>query len=48
MREETKRKLGVLKDWFEGRTGSIVAFSGGIDSSLVLFGNGREKRVQLG
>jgi uncharacterized protein len=37
MREETKRKLGVLKDWFEGRTGSIVAFSGGIDSSLVLF-----------
>ena len=37
MIEETKRKLGVLKDWFEGRTGSIVAFSGGIDSSLVLF-----------
>lgn len=37
MKEETKRKLGVLKDWFEGRKGSIVAFSGGIDSSLVLF-----------
>ena len=37
MIEETKRKLDILKDWFEGRKGSIVAFSGGIDSSLVLF-----------
>jgi len=37
MREETKRKLDILKDWFERRKGSIVAFSGGIDSSLVLY-----------
>lgn len=37
MREETKRKVGALKEWFEGQKGSIVAFSGGIDSSLVLF-----------
>ncbi|MEZ5071087.1 MAG: hypothetical protein R2751_08985 [Bacteroidales bacterium] len=26
-----------LEKWFVGRKGSIVAFSGGIDSSLVLF-----------
>jgi uncharacterized protein len=37
MKEETDRKLEVLKGWFEERKGSIVAFSGGIDSSLVLF-----------
>lgn len=29
--------LARLEDWFSGRTGSIVAFSGGIDSTLVLF-----------
>jgi uncharacterized protein len=34
---EVKRKLGDLEKWFSGRGGSIVAFSGGIDSSLVLF-----------
>ena len=37
MREETRAKLELLKQWFEERKGSIVAFSGGIDSSLVLF-----------
>nr|HPR61995.1 ATP-binding protein [Prolixibacteraceae bacterium] len=30
-------KLDNLKEWFENRKGSIVAFSGGIDSALVLF-----------
>jgi pyridinium-3,5-biscarboxylic acid mononucleotide sulfurtransferase len=30
-------KLNELKTWFESRKGSIVAFSGGIDSALVLF-----------
>jgi len=30
-------KLGLLEKWFNQRKGSIVAFSGGIDSSLVLF-----------
>lgn len=30
-------KLDILKEWFENRKGSIVAFSGGIDSALVLF-----------
>lgn len=30
-------KLDILKQWFTKRKGSIVAFSGGIDSSLVLF-----------
>jgi pyridinium-3,5-biscarboxylic acid mononucleotide sulfurtransferase len=30
-------KLDQLKTWFESREGSIVAFSGGIDSALVLF-----------
>lgn len=33
----TKQKLDELQHWFEQRTGSIVAFSGGIDSALVLF-----------
>lgn len=30
-------KLGLLKDWFQQRKGSIVAFSGGVDSTLVLY-----------
>lgn len=41
MMEELKRstveKLNKLEKWFGERKGSIVAFSGGIDSSLVLF-----------
>ena len=37
MREETKQKLEELKIWFEGQEGSIVAFSGGIDSTLLLY-----------
>ena len=32
-----KNKLQFLEEWFHTRNGSIVAFSGGIDSSLVLF-----------
>jgi len=32
-----KEKLGLLEKWFGQHTGSIVAFSGGIDSTLVLF-----------
>ncbi len=34
---ETEVKLNTLKAWFLDRKGSIVAFSGGIDSSLVLY-----------
>jgi len=30
-------KINLLENWFNSRTGSIVAFSGGIDSALVLF-----------
>ena len=30
-------KLDLLKLWFLKRKGSLVAFSGGIDSSIVLF-----------
>lgn len=30
-------KLNALEKWFQQRKGSIVAFSGGIDSALVLF-----------
>ncbi len=30
-------KLTVLENWFRNQKGSIVAFSGGIDSALVLF-----------
>lgn len=37
MKEETKRKVDDLMKWFQEQKGSIVAFSGGIDSSLVLF-----------
>ena len=32
-----QEKMQQLEEWFAGREGSIVAFSGGIDSSLVLF-----------
>ncbi len=32
-----QEKLGILEKWFVQRKGSIVAFSGGIDSTLVLF-----------
>ena len=32
-----KEKLQLLEDWFGKRKGSLVAFSGGIDSTLVLF-----------
>ena len=32
-----KGKLDLLEQWFAKRKGSIVAFSGGVDSSLVLF-----------
>jgi uncharacterized protein len=34
---ELKEKLGLLEKWFDQHTGSIVAFSGGIDSTLVLY-----------
>jgi len=37
MRTETKVKLEKLERWFKEQSGSIVAFSGGIDSSLLLF-----------
>ena len=37
LQQGTKKKLEKLKQWFETREGAIVAFSGGIDSSLVLF-----------
>ncbi|MGQ7868358.1 ATP-dependent sacrificial sulfur transferase LarE [Sunxiuqinia sp. sy24] len=32
-----QNKLSQLEDWYSQRKGSIVAFSGGIDSTLVLF-----------
>ncbi len=35
--KKTEVKLNTLKEWFLDRKGSIVAFSGGIDSSLVLY-----------
>ena len=34
---ELSEKLKLLQAWFQERKGSIVAFSGGIDSALVLF-----------
>lgn len=37
LREGTEEKIGILERWFGDQKGSIVAFSGGIDSSLVLF-----------
>ena len=36
-KKETREKLGKLEAWFREQPGSIVAFSGGIDSSLLLF-----------
>ncbi len=37
LKKETKDKLYLLEEWFRDRSGSIIAFSGGIDSSLLLF-----------
>jgi uncharacterized protein len=37
LKHSVSEKLEQLKHWYMERTGSIVAFSGGIDSSLVLF-----------
>jgi uncharacterized protein len=37
MKKETEEKLSKLEKWFKEQAGSIVAFSGGIDSSLLLF-----------
>jgi len=49
MKKETKKKLEQLKRWFAQKPGYIVAFSGGIDSSLVLFlarhWEGKEKAI---
>jgi len=39
--EELKFKLEKLEKWYSGRKGSVVAFSGGIDSTLVLFFAGK-------
>ncbi len=45
----TAEKLERLEEWYRKRQGSIVAFSGGIDSSLVLFlarkWQGRERAI---
>jgi len=35
--KEIGSKIESLKEWFQSKKGSIVAFSGGIDSSLVLY-----------
>lgn len=32
-----EEKIKKLEDWFDGKTGTITAFSGGIDSALVLY-----------
>lgn len=37
MKKDTEEKLLKLEKWFKEQPGSIVAFSGGIDSSLLLF-----------
>jgi uncharacterized protein len=37
MKIETQKKLERLEKWFGEQPGSIVAFSGGVDSSLLLF-----------
>jgi len=37
MKKDTELKLLKLEKWFREQPGSIVAFSGGIDSSLLLF-----------
>jgi len=35
--KELSKKIEALNGWFQAKKGSIVAFSGGIDSSLVLY-----------
>lgn len=49
LKKETQYKLQELEAWFDDRSGSIIAFSGGIDSSLLLFlarkWQGREKAI---
>jgi len=49
LRKETREKLENMEGWFNARKGSIVAFSGGIDSSLVLYlarlFQGKEKAI---
>jgi uncharacterized protein len=49
LKKETQDKLGILESWFADRAGSIVAFSGGIDSSLLLYlarkWQGRERAI---
>ena len=37
LRPLIRKKLNLFEKWFSNRKGSIVAFSGGIDSSLVLY-----------
>ena len=37
LHRDLKIKLDLLENWFEKNIGSIVAFSGGIDSTFVLF-----------
>jgi len=37
MKRDTEDKLLKLENWFRGKPGSIVAFSGGIDSTLLLY-----------
>ncbi len=37
LKPQLQEKLNLLEEWFSKRKGSIVAFSGGIDSTLVLF-----------
>lgn len=37
LKKETSEKLNILESWFADRAGSIIAFSGGIDSSLILY-----------
>jgi uncharacterized protein len=37
MKEGTRKKVEKLEEWFGELPGSIVAFSGGVDSSLVLY-----------
>ncbi|MDF1575603.1 MAG: ATP-dependent sacrificial sulfur transferase LarE [Bacteroidales bacterium] len=37
LKKDTGEKLQRLEEWFKEQPGSIVAFSGGIDSSLLLF-----------
>jgi len=49
LKKETLQKLGMLERWFNERGGSIIAFSGGIDSSLLLYlarkWQGKEKAI---